>query len=118
MDYFRKATKILPAVIMDSGTKSALIKGVSICDDYSTCQQLALDIKENIEQRPYTDLNIKLSVFNTKSAKMLLDIFRTIKQKRPSLIVHWLYDKKDKEMKEMGMDYSELLEMEFDISPN
>lgn len=118
MDYFRKGTNILPSVIMDRGTKSALIKGVSLCDDVSICKQMALDIKQNIEETPYTDLNIQLSVFNTKAARLLLEIFRSVKKNRPSLVIHWLYDQKDDEMKEMGMDYSELLEMEFDISPN
>lgn len=118
MDYFNKATDTLPAVIMDSGTKSALIKGVSLCEDVQVCHEMALEIKHNIEKTPYTDLNIQLSVFNTKAAKFLLEIFKTIKKARPSLMVHWLYDQKDEEMKEMGMDYSELLEMEFDISPN
>ena len=118
MHYFRKGSEILPAVIMDSSSKSALIKGVSLCEDVSICRQLALDIKRNIEQTPYTDLNIQLSVFNTKAAKLLLDVFRVIKRKRPSLNIHWLYDRSDEEMKEMGMDYSELLEMDFDISPN
>ena len=118
MDYFRKGTDLLPAVIMDSGSKSALIKGVSLCEDVSICRDLALDITRNIEQTPYTDLNIQLSVFNVKAAKLLLDVFRIIKIKRPTLNVHWLYDLKDVEMKEMGLDYSELLEMEFDISPN
>ncbi|MEP1033722.1 SiaC family regulatory phosphoprotein [Ekhidna sp.] len=118
MDYFRKGTDILPAVIMDSGSKSALIKGVSLCEDISICQQIAIDIKQKFERTPYTDLNIQLSVFNTKAAKLLFEVFKSIKKNRPSLNVHWLYDQKDEEMKEMGMDYSELLEMDFNISPN
>lgn len=118
MDYFRKGTDILPAVIMDSGSKSALIKGVSLCEDLSLCHQLAIDIKQNIKQTPYTDLNIQLSVFNAKAAKLLYEVFKTVKKYRPTLNIHWLYDRKDEEMKEMGMDYSELLEMNFDISPN
>ncbi|WP_462248071.1 SiaC family regulatory phosphoprotein [Ekhidna sp.] len=118
MDYFRKGTNTLPAIIMDSGTKSALIKGVSISDDKNIYSQLALDIENNLIRTPYTDLNIQLSVFNTKAAKLLLDVFYVIKKKRPSLNVHWIHDQKDVEMKEMGMDYSELLDMEFDIYSN
>lgn len=118
MDYFRKATDTLPAIIMDSGTKSALIKGVSICDDISVCKQMTYDINQVIARTPYTDLNIQLSVFNTKAARLLFEVFRSIKKQRPMLNIHWLYDKKDEEMKEMGKDYSELLEMEFHISSN
>ncbi|MEO9482066.1 MAG: SiaC family regulatory phosphoprotein [Ekhidna sp.] len=118
MDYFRKATDISPTVIMDSGTKSALIKGVSISEDLTMSTQLAQDIKQNIERTIYTDFNVHLTVFNTKTARLLFEVFRTIKQNQPSLIIHWFYESKDEEMKEMGIDYSELLEMDFDISPN
>jgi len=118
MDYYRKATASLPAVIMDSGTKSALIRGAYLSEDTESYLELAKDIQKNIERTPYTDLNIQLSVFNVKAAKLLLEVFRTIKIKRPSLTVHWLHDQKDDEMREMGMDYSDLLEMNFDISSN
>lgn len=118
MDYFRKGTDTLPAIIMDSGTKSALIKGVSTSNDLAIYNQLGSDIQRNIKTAPYTDLNIQLTVFNTKTAKLLLELLKSIKQIRPSLNIHWIHDKKDEEMMEMGMDYSELLEMDFDISSN
>ncbi len=118
MDYFRKGTNTLPAIIMDSGTKSALIKGVSISDDLAVYNEMGHDIKHNIQTAPYTDLNIQLTVFNTKAAKLLIELLKSIKKMRPSLNIHWIYDQKDIEMKEMGMDYSELLEMDFELSAN
>ncbi len=108
----------MPAIIMDSSTKSALVKGISISDDWSSYQQILTEIKQNLQRRIYNDFNFQLKVFNTKSAKLLLEIFREIKKSKHPISIHWLYDQKDAEMREMGMDYSELLGMDFIVSPN
>ncbi len=118
MDYFKKATSTTPAIIMDSSSKSVLIKGVSICPDISTCTSFADDILDNLNKSTYTDLNIQLKLFNPFTAKSLIALFKSIKKGKPSLMIHWLYEKQDEEMREMGQDYSELLEMEFNISSN
>lgn len=118
MDYFKKATKTLPAIIMDSGTKSALIKGVSIEEDWATYEQIMNEIKFQLNQSSYTDFNIQLKVFNPKTAKLLIDLLKSIKLSKPSLLIHWIYSNEDEEMKEMGQDYSDLLEMNFILSAN
>ncbi len=117
MDYFRKATNISPAVIMDSTTKSALITGNSICRSTSTYANVVEHIKSHLESSGYTDLNIKLNVFNIRAAKSLIDLLKSIKHsKKKGTVVHWLCD--NEEMMEMGRDYSELLDMEIDIASN
>ncbi|MEQ9465875.1 MAG: SiaC family regulatory phosphoprotein [Ekhidna sp.] len=119
MDYFRKATTTSPAVMMDSKTKSALISGTSICRDITVYASVVNEMKQNLLNFDYTDLNIKLGTFNTMAAKTLLDLLRTIKfSKGVKPSVHWYHDREDKEMREMANDYSQLLEMEIDISAN
>lgn len=108
----------MPAIIMDSSTKSALFKGNSISDDWTTYQQILIEVKQNLERRIYNDFNFQLKIFNTKSAKLLLEIFKAIKKSKHPISIHWLYDRTDNEMREMGIDYSELLDMDFVISPN
>lgn len=116
MDYFKKATMTLPAIIMDSRTKSALIKGVSLEEDWATYQQIMIEIQHQLNQSTYTDFNIQLRVFNTKTAKLLIDLFRVIKKNKSSLLIHWIYN--TEEMKEMGQDYCDLLDMDFILSAN
>ena len=118
MDYFRKATKTSPAVMMDSKTRSALISGTSLCRDTTVYASVIKEMIEQFEKFDYSDLNIKLDVFNTIAAKSLFDLLRSFKFKSKAPSIHWHFDKKDQEMNEMANDYSELLEMEFDISNN
>ncbi|WP_424961894.1 SiaC family regulatory phosphoprotein [Ekhidna sp.] len=118
MDYFRKATNTSPTVMMDSKTKSVLISGSSLCRDVTIYASVINDMIEQFEQFDYKDLNIKLNVFNTIAAKSLIDLLKSFKFKSKAPSIHWYFDKKDREMQEMANDYSELLEMEFELSDN
>ncbi|WP_420318067.1 SiaC family regulatory phosphoprotein [Ekhidna sp.] len=118
MDYFLKATRTTPAIIMDSNSKSALIKGVALSNDWSFHQQLILDISKQLQNSNYNDLNIQLKVFNIKAAKFLIEVLKTIKDCESPINIHWLYDKEDLEMLEMGKDYGKLLGMKFELNPN
>ena len=120
MDYFRKATKFSPTILMDSTTKSALISGNSLCKDIAAYAEVIQNIKSQLENSSYQYFNIKLNVFNVHAAKSLLDILRAIKSnsKKGFTSVHWICDNVDKEMREMINDYSELLDMKINISSN
>ncbi|SNT12914.1 protein of unknown function [Ekhidna lutea] len=118
MDYFRKATATSPAVIMDAQYQSVLIKGSSTCinmDEYGSVLKV---IQVQLNRGNYSDVNIKLSHFNTRAAKALLLLFKSIKTSNKSIAINWVYDKSNEEMKQMGQDYSDLLEMEFNFSCN
>ncbi|MEO9871073.1 SiaC family regulatory phosphoprotein [Ekhidna sp.] len=117
MDYFRKATNTSPTVIMDSRNKSALVKGKLLCGDISVYNEVTSEIKNRLQKFEYADFNIQLQVFNTKAAKSILEILRSIKNtKRKSPRVYWLSD--NPEMMEMGRDYGDLLDMEIEVLAN
>ena len=65
-----------------------------------------------------TDLEVNMAFvhFNTSSSKCLFDIFkqiRTISRTGKDVTINWFYDEYDDDMKEVGEDYSEILDMEF-----
>jgi hypothetical protein len=66
------------------------------------------------------DFKIDLSYFNSSSAKFFYDILmemqRLIKAGIP-VKVTWYYDEEDIDMKEAGLDISQLVEMEFNFLP-
>lgn len=78
-------------------------------DSYST--------KKNI---PSTNLQVRLEYFNTSSSKCLLEIF-----KRMELIVRngisakitWQYEEEDEDMKELGEDFKEILQIPVELIP-
>ncbi|WP_370089801.1 SiaC family regulatory phosphoprotein [Ekhidna sp.] len=118
MDYFRKSTHTSPTIIMDSRFKSVLIKGDSLCNDSPLFSEVTNEIKKQLANGDYFNLNFKFRVFNAWTAKSLLEMLKDLRAKKPSMIVNWLYEKQDEEMREMGLDYSELLEMDFNFVTN
>jgi hypothetical protein len=61
-------------------------------------------------------MHIDLSYFNSSSAKFLFDIFTELKRLKSSevpVVVEWLHEDEDLDMREAGSDIAELVEMEF-----
>jgi len=105
-----------------------LIRGTSSPEDvramyYPVIEWIKIFIKnipggENNNYSPDNPLKfqVNLTYFNSSSAKFLFDIFSELKRLPPSgvpVVVEWLYDKEDLDMKEAGSDIASLVEMEF-----
>ena len=61
----------------------------------------------------------KLEYFNTASSKILLDILMRLEEikndSNVAIKVIWHYHNEDEDMKEAGEEYSELVEMDFEL---
>jgi hypothetical protein len=63
---------------------------------------------------------VDLEYFNSSSAKFLFDIFMELKRLISSgipVVVEWIYDEKDSDLKETGSDFASLVDMEFTYVP-
>ncbi len=63
---------------------------------------------------------IDMSYFNSSSAKFFYDIFCELKKATSSgipIVVKWFYDEEDIDMKDAGIDISQLSELEFTFVP-
>lgn len=68
--------------------------------------------------RPYTDLTLKLEHINTSSSKYFyefLKILKTIKDQGNAVTINWLFDEGDEDIKEVGEEYSGLINMPFEF---
>lgn len=64
--------------------------------------------------------HIEMTYFNSSSAKFFYDIFCELKRVSSSDIpvdVEWYYDEEDNDMKEAGLDISQLAELQFKFIP-
>lgn len=62
------------------------------------------------------EVNMALEYFNTSSSKCIYQIFKGIKRLRENgreIIINWMYDADDEDMKEVGEDYSDILGLDF-----
>lgn len=71
------------------------------------------DVKNYINENPVkVDIHVNLDYFNTTSSKCMLDIFKSFKQlamTNNNVTLYWYYEEDDEDIKEAGMDYSEIL---------
>lgn len=65
-------------------------------------------------------MKVDLSYFNSSSAKFLFDIINEIKKIRETgnrVVIQWIYDREDTDMKEAGKDIALLVNMDFEYIP-
>lgn len=67
-----------------------------------------------------TTLTVKLDYFNTSTAAILLNIFRTmskIKAMGKAVVINWHFEDDDLEIKESGHDFATIVDVEFNVLP-
>jgi hypothetical protein len=109
-----------PKVKFDPATGVMLLSGRSTPENSVEFYKQMLDWLDEYAGRPCqrTELNIKLEYFNTSSSKCLLDIFKSFNNLHKAgndVIVKWYYEEEDEDMQEAGEDYSDLLNVPFEI---
>ena len=111
-----------PKVILDKEKNHFEISGQSIPEDVSAFFKPVLDWLRDYstDPLPETTMDLKLSYFNTASSKLLLDIFMLLEElpdSRKRVLINWHYPVYDEEMKEAGIEYSEMVDLEFRFIP-
>jgi hypothetical protein len=99
-------------------TKGELtIEGISVpentIDFYSP---FVFWVKEYVQQPKKTILKIKLEYFNTSTSVVLLNIMRDVASMGTEFsTIEWYYEPDDLEMKEVGEDYKNMLDTNFEL---
>lgn len=111
-----------PKVILDREKNIFEISGQSIPEDVCAFFKPVLDWLRDYSANPLpeTTMDFKLSYFNTASSKLLLDIFMILAElpgSRQKVLINWHYPVYDEEMKEAGIEYSEMVDLEFRYIP-
>lgn len=109
-----------PRVILDKEKGLFEILGKSLPDDIKSFYEPVLNWFEEYtyDPLPETALNIRLTYFNSATSKFLLDIFMLLEemnQKQSVVEVNWFYPYYDEDMKQTGIEFSEMLELKFNI---
>ncbi|MFW5645520.1 MAG: DUF1987 domain-containing protein [Bacteroidota bacterium] len=115
-----KGTDDSPEVFLDKAQQSFEISGKSLPEDVSAFFEPVLAwFREYVKDPlPATRMSIKMTYFNTASSKLLLDIFmilEELREKGNQVEIDWYYPSYDEEMKEAGIEYSEMLDLKFHI---
>jgi len=105
-----------PKVDFNSQTGFLYLEGISIPENSVDFYRTLIDwINEySITPLPETTLVLKLEYFNTSTSVLLLNMFKNLSKITGSK-VHWYYEIDDVEMEEVGRDYSNMVDIPFEL---
>ncbi len=110
-----------PEIDFNPGTKELKISGRSLPEDVTTFYAPVLEWLDELEESAIGELKfiVNLEYFNTASSKLILDILMKLEdihsEGSNSIEIIWNFDKRDTDMEEAAEEYSELVEVPFQI---
>lgn len=115
-----KETEDTPKVVFDPDNDFFEISGRSLPEDVANFYDPLLNWLEEYAESPNeeTIIDFKLEYFNTASSKALLDILmklEAIYENGSKVLVKWYYPEDDEDMQEAGEEYSEIVDIPFEL---
>ena len=117
-----KEDESTPKIILDKENNKFEIEGISLPEDVFTFYAPVFDWIQDYLKEPNlsSELNIKLSYFNTSSSKVILDIlsmFDELTEKGLMVSTSWHYLEMDDDMLATGKEFKSMLKMPFNFIP-
>jgi alpha-amylase/alpha-mannosidase (GH57 family) len=115
-----KGTDDTPNVILDAGSNVMEFSGRSLPEDVVTFYAPVIEWIEEYSKSPNakTEVIFRLEYFNTASSKILLDIllkFEDIHNNGNEVVIQWYFQEDDEDMEEAGEEYSEIVDIPFEM---
>lgn len=115
-----EATKFTPMVYIDPKQGVIEFKGISSPENSLGFYQnifITLDELLSWENKEIV-ANLSFIYFNTSSSKCLFDVLKKLGMARTSgreLTINWFYEENDEDMREVGEDYANVLNLNFNF---
>lgn len=115
-----EATDETPKVILDKGTNELLFSGKSLPEDVSSFYEPILNWLDEYmaDPLPKSKFIFDFVYFNTASSKIILDILFKLEELKESgndTIILWRFKAEDEDMEEAGEEYSEIVDIPFEM---
>lgn len=115
-----ESTEDSPQIILDRESNILEISGRSLPEDVNTFYEPMMSWIEEYAKDPLdvTVFSFKLTYFNTASSKIILDIlthFEEMIEEGHKVMVRWHYLEEDEDMLEAGEEYSEMVDVPFEM---
>jgi hypothetical protein len=112
------ATDKTPEIVLDFKSGDISLTGRSIIKDIPDFYKILLDALDQYTDNPapITIAHIQLDYFGELSSKSLMEVFRkleSIHRIKSDVSINWYYSFEDKDMRETGEDFENLLNIPF-----
>lgn len=113
-----EGTEDTPKIILDKTNKIFEISGRSLPEDSADFYQPVLEWLREYAKDPLSEtiFDFKLEYFNTASSKLILDILTALEDIENTKI-QWYFYEDDEDMEEAGEEFSELVDVDFELKP-
>jgi ERCC4-type nuclease len=117
-----EATIDTPKVVLDIEKSAFLIEGASYPEDAYDVYDSILDWLRSNEASYNGELicHFKFNVLSSASRKLVYEILLELEKAQEAnknILINWHYEKFDEDMKEVGEDFSELVNLPFNLLP-
>jgi hypothetical protein len=117
-----RATNDTPRVIFDPDNEIFEISGRSLPEDVVNFYQPVIEWLDEYKQNPNlkTEFVFKYIYFNTATSKLVQDILIRLEQIHEAgneVAVIWYYEQDDEDMKDLGEEFQEYVEVPFEMIP-
>ncbi len=113
-----EGNELNPKIILSKDENQFEISGSSLADEpeenFRPALNWLLTYRENAN--PKTILEFKMNYINTASTKHILDLISSL-EKMPNSSVVWFYNDNNIDMKEIGEEFAEIVNIPFDFRP-
>ncbi|MCK4919840.1 MAG: DUF1987 domain-containing protein [Bacteroidales bacterium] len=113
-------TEDTPNIVLDIENNVFEISGRSLPEDVVSFYKPVLDWLDEFEENPIPDISFsfKLEYFNTASSKLILDILLKLDDiftEGNPITINWYFLELDTDLEEAGEEYSELVDIPFEL---
>ena len=119
--FYEEQSPKTPLIELNPETGVFQLKGKSVPENTIQFYKPMFEWLDEYKQRPAkaTTLNVQLDYFNTSSAKILADLFKTIENLKNNgkseVAINWQYQDIDEEMQEAGEGYKSIIKAPFNL---
>jgi len=111
-----------PNIILDKTNNQFEVSGKSLPEDVTTFYDPVLEWIDGYAATPndLTVFKFKMIYFNTASSKLIMDILLKLEEMAEDgakVKIEWFYQEEDEDMMEAGEEFSEIVEIDFDLKP-
>ena len=115
-----RATNDTPKVLLDPENDIFEISGRSLPEDVVNFYQPVLDWLDEYKEEPldFTEFVFKFIYFNTATSKLVQDILiklEEVSEEGHKVQVIWFYEQDDEDMLDLGEEFSENVDIPFEI---
>lgn len=115
-----EATDETPKAILDAANGVFEFSGKSLPEDVTVFYNPILEWLEEYGESPNSETKVifKMDYFNTASSKLILDILmklEEIHEEHDGVTIEWYYREDDEDMEEAGDEFSDIVDLPFDL---